>query len=216
MNDLLRNETHYIITMETEGVHPTVNLTAKFQDEVSCLGKQVNSTETRINSTMNLLSFFFKLLLLQLQQEIYHIINNYRPPTKMREGNVFTVVCQSFCLQWMVVCRGLGMWSRGCGMWRGYGLHPSGTLFYLLQQSWGNVMFFTRVCDSVHRGGGLPYCMLWYTPLSRPPPGADSPWEQTPPGSRHPGSRRTPSGVHAERYGQQTGGMHPTGMQSCC
>ena len=39
-----------------------------------------------------------------------------------------------------------------------------------------------------------------------PPPGADNPpWEQTPP----------PSTVHAGRYGQQSGGTHPTGMDSC-
>ena len=43
------------------------------------------------------------------------------------------------------------------------------------------------------RGGGLPHCMLGY-----------------PPGTRHP-----PSAVHAGIYGQQAGGMHPTGMQSC-
>ena len=39
---------------------------------------------------------------------------------------------------------------------------------------------------SVH--AGIPY-----------PPGADTP----------------PCAVHAGRYGQQAGGMHPTGMQSC-
>ena len=38
------------------------------------------------------------------------------------------------------------------------------------------------------------------------PPGADNPpWEQTPP----------PSTVHAGRYGQQSGGTHPTGMDTC-
>ena len=40
--------------------------------------------------------------------------------------------------------------------------------------------------------------------LRRHPP------EQTPAWSRHP-----PCAVHAGRYGQQAGGMHPTGMQSC-
>ena len=34
--------------------------------------------------------------------------------------------------------------------------------------------------------------------------------EQTPPQTRQP-----PCAVHAGRYGQQAGGMHPTGMQSC-
>ena len=48
--------------------------------------------------------------------------------------------------------------------------------------------------------------MLGYTPQTRGryPPRAETPLEQTPPGV-----------VHAGRYGQQAGGMHPTGMQSC-
>ena len=37
-----------------------------------------------------------------------------------------------------------------------------------------------------------------------PSPGADTPLDQAPPGAVHPG-----------RYGQQAGGTHPTGMQSC-
>ena len=41
-------------------------------------------------------------------------------------------------------------------------------------------------------------------PGSRHPPRSRPPWEQTP-----------PPPVHAGRYGQQAGGMHPTGMQSC-
>ena len=54
---------------------------------------------------------------------------------------------------------------------------------------------FTCVCHSVHRGG-LPHSMLGYhTPL--------------------PLAWRHPRAVHAGRYGQQAGGMHPTGMQSC-
>ena len=75
---------------------------------------------------------------------------------------------------------------------------------YRPQRSWAKVMF-TGVCDSVHRGGVVPQCMLGYPPTtpgpdhptpppeqtpppSRPnprnrhPPGADTPWEQIPPG----------------------------------
>ena len=64
---------------------------------------------------------------------------------------------------------------------------------------WGKVIFSVAcVKNSVHRGG-LPQCMLGY------------PLEQTPP----PGTRHHPCTVHAGRYGQQAGGMHPTGMQSC-
>ena len=56
-------------------------------------------------------------------------------------------------------------------------------------------------------------------PLDRadPPGKADSPLgketllaRQTPPWQGRP-----PCAVHAGRYGQQAGGMHPTGMQSC-
>ena len=80
--------------------------------------------------------------------------------------------------------------------------------------------------------GGLPHCMLGYTPPPRDqrqaPPGADTPQSRhTPsPGSRHPPGadppeltppqEQTPPGtVHAGRYVQKAGGMHPTGMQSC-
>ena len=76
-------------------------------------------------------------------------------------------------------------------------------------------MFFTRVCDSVHRGG-LPHCMLGYTtlPRSRHPPGVDCPPGPDSPGADPP--EQTPLGaVHAGRYGQQAGGTHPTGMHTC-
>ena len=55
-----------------------------------------------------------------------------------------------------------------------------------------------------------------HPPPSRHSTGADSP-EQTPPQSRHPPRADTPQEqtVHAGRYGQQLGGMHPTGMHTC-
>ena len=76
---------------------------------------------------------------------------------------------------------------------------------------WGKVIFFhlsvilfTGGSASVH-AGILPPPTLWeQTPQSRHPRGADTPLGQTPPCT-----------VHAGRYGQQAGGMHPTGMQSC-
>ena len=68
----------------------------------------------------------------------------------------------------------------------------------------GNV--FTPVCHSVHMKGGLPH-----TPLGWPP-GQTPPWAGTPP-SRHPG--QTPPAQCMLGYGQQAGGTHPTGMQSC-
>ena len=91
------------------------------------------------------------------------------------------------------------------------------------------------VSHSVHRGGGVYPSMQWvstiqaaalvlslswcggsiqvrsnawwdrlHDPQDQPPPQAD------PPRTRHP-----PSAVHAGRYGQLAGGMHPTGIQSC-
>ena len=47
------------------------------------------------------------------------------------------------------------------------------------------------------------------TPWSRHPLRVDTPWDQAPPRCR------PPCTVHAGRYSQQVGGMHPTGMQSC-
>ena len=48
------------------------------------------------------------------------------------------------------------------------------------------------------------------------------PWEWTPPRADTPTGAGTPLGVdtplcavHVGRYGQQAGGTHPTGMQSC-
>ena len=69
--------------------------------------------------------------------------------------------------------------------------------YYRPQRSCGQGYVFTRVCDSVNGGGGLPQCMLGYppgadTPQSRPPLGLDPPPEQTPPWSRHPPQADTP------------------------
>ena len=43
-----------------------------------------------------------------------------------------------------------------------------------------------------------------------PPPGQVHPPGKVPPWQVHP-----PGAVHAGRYGQQAGGTHPTGMNSC-
>ena len=69
----------------------------------------------------------------------------------------------------------------------------------------GQGYVFTRVCDSFD-GGGLPRDQR-----QAPPPDQ----RQTPPGLRHPPGADPPNAVHAGRYGQQTGGTNPTGMQSC-
>ena len=88
---------------------------------------------------------------------------------------------------------------------------------------------FTRVCRSVHSGGstwvGTPLTRYtshkdqvqppWtrYTPLrpGTPPRDHVHPLGPGPP----PGPGTPPGAVHAGRYGQQVGGMHPTGMHSC-
>ena len=82
----------------------------------------------------------------------------------------------------------------------------------------GQGFVFTGVCDSVHRGGCLPQCMVGY----HTPPGADTPQKQTPPREQTPPRADTPpwsrhpppATEHAGRYGQRVGGTHPTGMQS--
>ena len=79
-------------------------------------------------------------------------------------------------------------------------------------------MFFTRVCDSVHKGGICPIA-CWNT--HPPGPEAGTPQDQTAPSSpqdkrQAPPRTRSPIpiAVHAGIYGQ-AGGTHPTGMQSC-
>ena len=85
-------------------------------------------------------------------------------------------------------------------------------VFTARKRSLGQGNIFSSVCQEFCTWGGLSQCMLGY----HIPPGADLlPPEQTPPGTSPPGSRHPPCAVHAGRYGQQAGGMHPTGMQSC-
>ena len=74
------------------------------------------------------------------------------------------------------------------------------------KRSLGQGNIFSSVCQEFCPRGGLPQCMLGYHL-----PGPDSPPPNQTPQTRHP-----PCAVHAERYGQRAGGMHPTGMQSSC
>ena len=67
-------------------------------------------------------------------------------------------------------------------------------LYYRPQRSWGKVMFL-HVSVILFTGEG-----------SRHPP-----QDQAPPPAQTP----LPCAVHARRYGQRAGGMHPTGMHSC-
>ena len=61
------------------------------------------------------------------------------------------------------------------------------------KRSFGQGNIFAPVCYSVHGGSASLHAGI------------------------HPRDQRQhpPTGVHAGRYGQQVGGMHPTGMQSC-
>ena len=78
----------------------------------------------------------------------------------------------------------------------------------------GQGYVFTRVCDSVHGGVSASVHAGMHPPgghpLGRHPPQEDTrktPQEDT---------RNPPLGaVHAGRYGQQAGGIHPTGMHTC-
>ena len=80
-------------------------------------------------------------------------------------------------------------------------IDPSYNIFTARKQSLRRLCFYA--CLSFCSGGGLLHFMLGCTPLDQrqaSPPGADTP---------------SPSAVHAGKYGQQTGGTHPTGKQSC-
>ena len=81
---------------------------------------------------------------------------------------------------------------------------------------------FTRVCDTVHRGGVSASVHAGIYPLGAdtPPPQEQTPpWEQIPPACTEADTtppEQIPLGaVYTGRYGQQTGGTHPTGMHTC-
>ena len=69
-------------------------------------------------------------------------------------------------------------------------------------------ILFTGGSASVH-AGVPPAPLARQTPQqgTPPPPGKEAPWQDT-----HP-SKAPPSAVHAGKYGQQAGFMHPTGME---
>ena len=89
---------------------------------------------------------------------------------------------------------------------------------------WGKVIFSVAfVKNSVHGGSASVHAGIPHPPSDQAPPDQTSPppRDQAPPQTMHPQSRHPPPGpgtpcaVHAGRYGQQAGGMHPTGLQSC-
>ena len=108
--------------------------------------------------------------------------------------------------------------------------------YYRPQRSCGQGYVFTRVCDSVHRGGLSSTPLPPWTRQGEPPPDqagrtppspdqADPPWtrEKPPPPTRQgepppqpPWTRENPSpGRQTSAYGQRAVGTHPPGMHSC-
>ena len=79
--------------------------------------------------------------------------------------------------------------------------------YYRPQRSCGQGYVFTRVCDSVHRGG-LPQCMLGYChplPGRRPPRRRHPPKKEAPPWKENPQEGGTPQG-HPQGGTPQEGG----------
>ena len=97
----------------------------------------------------------------------------------------------------------------------------SASIFTARKRSLGQGNIFSSMCQEFcSRGVCLSACWdtttpppletgtpLEHIPLEEATPPRAPPPEQTPP---------PPCAVHAGRYGQQAGGMHPTGMLSCC
>ena len=101
--------------------------------------------------------------------------------------------------------------------------------YYRPQRSCGQGYVFTRVCDSVNRGGGgspenPPPRDQGEPPPDQgepPPDQADHPPQpgRPPPGTKENPplcTRQTPFPGRTAAYGQWAAGTHPTGMHSCC
>ena len=86
-------------------------------------------------------------------------------------------------------------------------LQVSKRIHYRLQRSWGKVIFSQAYVILFTGGLGVCLSACWdTTPSSQGSPR----WQGRPP---PPGKADPPCTVHAGRYGQQAGGMHPSGMQ---
>ena len=99
------------------------------------------------------------------------------------------------------------------------------SIFTARKRSLGLGNIFTSVCQEFcSQGGGYLGKYPPPGPGTPPPPDQVPPWDQVhpsrtryTPGARYPPWTRyaPPGAVFAGRYGQQAGGMHPTGMHSC-
>ena len=103
--------------------------------------------------------------------------------------------------------------------------------YYRPQMKFGKLCFYTCLPVILFTGGSVSVHAGMVVPQEQTPPWADTPQgqiphplgadppEQTPRAADPPRSRHTPPGadtpprtVYAGRYGQQAGGIHPTGM----
>ena len=102
-------------------------------------------------------------------------------------------------------------------------LHTISVVFFTARKrSLGQGNIFSSVCQKFCPRGVVCLSACWdttHTPLARRPPpllARRLPLVSQPPlAKRPPPARRPPYTVHAGRYGQQSGSMHPTGMHSC-
>ena len=114
----------------------------------------------------------------------------------------------------------LTVWAKGH--------HTIHTYYYRPQRSCGQGYVFTRVCDSVHRGGlqagrnppwqeGEPPQQEGEPPRQEGEPPPQTRQTTPPAGGRTPPAPagRTPPGKQTPEYGLRAAGTHPTGMHSC-
>ena len=94
--------------------------------------------------------FFWKWVRLRLTAPPELANSNYRPQTKLREGNVYTHVCQSFCSQGGLCMMSLPVWLPG----------PMSLPGFPVQRAW------TESLDREHSG--------------QKTPGQRAPWIETP------------------------------------
>ena len=160
------------------------------------------------NSTGNVWVYYKVKTYLNL---LYSMANNYRLPTKLQEGNVFTGVCLS--MMWVFLVPG-PLWGRmstqGMGM---SGISIQGG------------EYLGSVCPGLSTWGEYPVLSTWEVSTQGGVSSqglstqwdeyfGDSTWRWV---SQGVGALPlvTPSGSHQNMYSWQAGSTHPTGMLSC-
>ena len=120
------------------------------------------------------------------------------PATKLRQGNVFSHVSHS------VHREGVCLWARGYLLHTPGQTHLPGTDTPQADTPWQTHLWV----DTPQADTPWADIPLGRHSPGRHPSGQTSPWADTPPG-RHPPAQCMLG------YGQQAGGMLPTGMNSC-